>query len=134
MIQQPTEPSPLARALGLLALGDYDPTNQTYTITFNPKKTQTNFFGTVHGGIIAAICDDTSAMLAYFIGGINTAITNKLEMTYHGPARPGQPLTFVAILQRQTNEHLFISVEVYSNKRLIAIAQTQWQKRIKSRP
>ncbi|MDD5749730.1 MAG: PaaI family thioesterase [Patescibacteria group bacterium] len=128
MLNPPTEPSPLGQFFGL-KLGEFDPWKKTYSVEFLPTKAMTNFFRTVHGGALAAIFDETMAMLAYFLHGINSAVTDQISVSYYRPLRPLRPILVEVWLTSEGQYSLFIRAKASRAGQLIAEASSQWQKR-----
>lgn len=57
---------------------------------FRPTALHVGYEGIVHGGILAAVLDDAMANLLYRRG--QHALTARMELRYHAPARPGDLL------------------------------------------
>lgn len=57
---------------------------------FRPTDLHVGYDGIVHGGILAAVLDDAMANLLYRRG--HRALTARMEVRYHAPARPGDLL------------------------------------------
>lgn len=105
----PVIPTPFARHNGVAELGSFDPQAKTYTLTVvGGEETATNFFGTDHGGWLAGLLDDAAGMLAYYLYGVNSAVTRESKLTFLQGARPGQPITIQVSLVYASPEALII--------------------------
>lgn len=69
--------------------------------------------GFVHGGIIAAILDETAGR-ALLINGDNDKlmVTSKLEVKYHHPAPTGQPLKAIGWVTRPGDKYARVEGEI----------------------
>ncbi|MFA5126980.1 MAG: PaaI family thioesterase [Patescibacteria group bacterium] len=125
----PSTPSPFGKTLRM-DLGTFDSSADEYRVGFTPgKDLLTNLLRTVHGGALAGIFDEGSAMCIYFKYGINSAVTQQLCVEYHNPVRPGLPLTLVARIVKEEDSTIIVEATIYSGSRLIASCISHWQRR-----
>ena len=78
--------------------------------------------GIVHGGVLAAIMDESFSILCRGLLKKESR-TIKEEITFRNPARLGDLLTIKTKLEEETHRVLLISSEVYSKDTLIANAK-----------
>ena len=64
-------------------------------------ETMAGWPGIQHGGITAALLDEASAYVPYYMG--LTAVTARLDIRYHQPIRVGEWLRVTGKLTRQTS-------------------------------
>ncbi|MDD3890606.1 MAG: PaaI family thioesterase [Syntrophomonadaceae bacterium] len=69
--------------------------------------------GFVHGGIVAALLDETSGR-ALLLNGDNDKlmVTSKLEIKYYNPAPTGQPLTVTGWVTRPGDKYARVEGEI----------------------
>lgn len=63
---------------------------QEMIATFNPRPAYQGFAGVLHGGILAALLDETLAWTAMMVEG-HYVVTANLELRYRNPAPADQP-------------------------------------------
>ena len=69
--------------------------------------------GVVHGGIVAAILDETAGRAILLDGSAESLmVTLKLEVKYRRPTSTGQPLTAVGWVIRQTEQRAQVAGEL----------------------
>ena len=84
------EPPPAAVLLGW-KLFDVDPDAGTIEVSFTASEQFLNPAGTVQGGLLAAMLDDTlGPALVATLGVGEWAPTTDLHVQFHAPARPGE--------------------------------------------
>jgi len=128
----PKEATPFARLLGCTKLGKFDNQTKVYTLKIpllNPEAI--NFFKTVHGGCITGLFDDACGMTIYFYYGVNSAITESIDIKFFYPLHPKHPLSIVCKIEKEEGEKIFMVAEARSNGRVIAIMKSVWKKRSK---
>lgn len=69
--------------------------------------------GFVHGGIVAALIDETAGRALLLDGDSERLmVTLKLEVRYRQPTPTGQPLTVIGRVIRQSHSHAKVAAEV----------------------
>ena len=68
-----------------LRLDDFAADDKGLTATFTPRAEYQGFAGILHGGILAALLDETMAWTAMMIAG-SYVVTGNLEIKYRKPA------------------------------------------------
>ncbi|OGY94372.1 MAG: hypothetical protein A2406_03080 [Candidatus Komeilibacteria bacterium RIFOXYC1_FULL_37_11] len=128
----PTEPTGFARLLGVNTLGIYFPEENKYVVEIDSlNREATNFFGTLHGGVILGLCDDFCGMLIYHKYGINTAVTIEVKshIVYLLPVRPTSKLTFVCGIGSEMSGIIYLYVNVISGEKKVAEMTAKWHRR-----
>lgn len=100
MIEGRLPPPPAAKLLGwqLVAL---DAEKGEITVSFDAKPDFVNPIGTVQGGFIAAMLDDTMGpAAAAFLGGQDFAQTLELKTSFLRAARPGRLIGHARVVHR----------------------------------
>ncbi|MFH1366837.1 MAG: hypothetical protein ABIH38_02480 [Patescibacteria group bacterium] len=130
-IIRPTEPTPLARLLGIEKLGDFDQTLKTYVLTIASHPAALNFFGTTHGGYLAGVFDDAFGMLAYFIYGMNAATTIKQCVVPRKMLRPSSEnrLVFEIIQVNERQGVIYMKGVAKKGSVIVAEASSIWRLR-----
>lgn len=91
-------PSPLGRWLnGTLRAADAG----TLTVEFLVREEFTNPAGTLHGGVIAAICDDVIGATVFSLGLPQIYASINLNVDYLAPARIGDFVTVTTRIVQQ---------------------------------
>jgi len=133
LLKTPDKPSEFASFLGL-ALGQYDPKTNSYTATLTPDETKYNFFGFIHGGFLAAIFDEITGMVACFMYGVDSVVTEKLEVSYHRLAFPRCPITFEArLVSTESDGKIQINGQAICGDRILATASSTFRLRVRLR-
>ena len=73
---------------------------KTASTEFTPDKLYQGWSGTVHGGILSCVLDETMNYAALF-SGVNT-VTAKMQTRFRNPAQVGKPLVVTARLTKKT--------------------------------
>jgi uncharacterized protein (TIGR00369 family) len=89
MVEGRLPPPPAARLLGW-KLERIDPEQGTVRVQFEGKDDFLNPVGSIQGGILAAMLDDTLGPAAAMLGGETFAQTLELKTSFLRPARPGK--------------------------------------------
>ncbi len=66
--------------------------NGSYVSRFTPREEHQSYDGTIHGGILSTLLDETMGRFLYIVQKRNVA-TARLEIRFRKPARVGQELT-----------------------------------------
>ncbi|MBU0707489.1 PaaI family thioesterase [Patescibacteria group bacterium] len=136
-VTRPTELTSFAQLLGITRFGNFFADSKTYIIRVTPTQEIANLFGTVHGGYLASVIDDSAGMLIFFLYGVNSAITARsspIEMK-RAP-RLNQPLTFTMRVTKETKTEIWVMGEVRDDAgRLVALTSrsSRWCKRTRRR-
>ena len=77
---------------------DFFVDEQRVTTTFEPTEEHQGWPGFVHGGILAAILDETIGRAGFLVDA--WTMTGRLEIRYRQPAPIDQPITFVGMIAR----------------------------------
>jgi acyl-coenzyme A thioesterase PaaI-like protein len=77
--------------------------------------------GRAHGGIVAALIDETMGLVLSIIS--TPAFTGRLCVTYRGPTPLGQPLEVRARMAGRTQRKLTLTAELRTEDRLLAEAE-----------
>jgi len=80
-------------------------------------------FGTVHGGVAAAIIDHITGVVAYpLIPAVHWAATTEIKTNYLAPLKAGVVDTESTVLA-MTNRSAVVRGEIYADGRLVCAAQ-----------
>jgi acyl-coenzyme A thioesterase PaaI-like protein len=117
-----TERQPSSRAcfvcgrenvLGLKARFEADPAAREVRTTVVVPEPMNGYPGTVHGGILSALLDETAVRTGLLDGGFeDLMVTGKLEVVFKRPTPTETPLTVVARLGRRGTSRASASAEV----------------------
>lgn len=106
-------PPPTAQLLGW-ELIDVDVEQGTIRIAFHPDERMLNPHGTVQGGIVAAILDDTMVPALYALtGGQYLASTIDLNVSFIRPVQPGRVIAEGRVVNRGRSV-VFMEAELLS--------------------
>jgi len=112
---------PCARTLGL-AFGDIDPERGTIEVAFEARAEFLNPAGTVQGGFLAAMLDDTMGpALAATLRAGEFAPTVTLNVQFHRPAKPG-PLRGFGRVTMRGREICHLGAELLQDGKVVASA------------
>lgn len=89
--------------------------------TFTPRAEYQGFAGVLHGGIMAALLDETMAWTAMMIAG-SYVVTANLEIKYRRPAPADQAYTMRGSIDEQRGRRLLISATAESAATVLAEA------------
>ncbi|MDH7479337.1 MAG: PaaI family thioesterase [Syntrophomonadaceae bacterium] len=90
-----------------------DRKNQQVIGTVNVPERFCGYPRIVHGGIVAALLDETSGRAVMLNGDFNNLmVTLKLEVTYRRPTPCGETLTVVGWVIRQSNRRAQVAGEI----------------------
>ncbi len=76
-----------------LGLKFYNTADDEVTATFTPPERYQGYPGVLHGGIVAAVLDETAGRTQMAADPNHFMVTVKLEIRYRRPVPVGQPLT-----------------------------------------
>lgn len=109
--------------IGLKAKFECDHINHTASTKLVIDEKYQGWQGVIHGGIIAALLDETSF---YACMGISMKlVTAELNIRYHKPLQTGSEVIVSAKLKEQKRNILFVEAKIESNNILIAKAETK---------
>jgi uncharacterized protein (TIGR00369 family) len=83
--------------------------------------------GIVHGGILAAVLDDAMANLLYRRG--HHALTARMEVRYHAPARPGDLLRVRGWIAQDTRRLITAEGEILRGQKRLCWARATFLRR-----
>src|SRR6266498_2131848 len=89
---------------------DFDVSRGRAETRCTTERRHQGYDGTVHGGIVTALLDETMGW-AIFHEGI-WGVTGKLAVAFRRPVPVGEPLTVRAVVRRQTSRGIDIHGEV----------------------
>jgi uncharacterized protein (TIGR00369 family) len=113
MIEGRLEPPRIARLLGW-ALDSIDPEAGTIRVEFEATEDFLNPIGTVQGGILAAMLDDTMGPAAVaLLGGTGFPQTLELKTSFMRPAYPGK-LYAEASVRHRGRDILFLEGSLFT--------------------
>jgi len=107
--------NPLGLQLVFRALDD-----ATVTATFPGGHVFEGYPGMLHGGLMAALLD--AAMTNRLFSSGVTAVTGSLRVRYHAPARPEQPVTVSASIERARPPLYRLAAELRQGSLVVASA------------
>lgn len=88
-------------------------------VAFDPPVRFCNAFGTVHGGIVAAMLDVTGALAAIGASGLTTAVpTIEMKTSFLNPVRPG-PVSGLGRALRMGRALVFLEAELRDKRELL---------------
>jgi uncharacterized protein (TIGR00369 family) len=122
MIEGRSPPPPAARLLGW-TLESIDPEQGTIRVAFEATEAFLNPIGTVQGGILAAMLDDTMGpAAAALLGGTAFPQTLELKTSFVRPAYPGR-LSAEASVRHRGRDILFLEGSLFdADGQLVATA------------
>ena len=93
---------------------------------FVPTVWHEGWHGVVHGGILAAVIDETMAY-TLFLDGV-MGMTARMELRYRAPARRGEELEVCAWITRNTRKLADIDARIVRGNEVIADATGRFLK------
>ena len=118
--------TPFAQLLGIQHLGM---DGNWFVAHVTPTVDHVNGLGTVHGGLLTAIMDDTAGTLIYSYVGKPVAFTTEMTTEFIARASMGRVLTVRAcrIVTDKINNETKVIVEVRDEDKLIATSHSRWR-------
>ena len=89
--------------------------------TFNPRPEYRGFSGVLHGGIVAALLDETLAWTAMLLEG-TFVVTANLNVKFRNPAPEGAKYTVQGRVSERRGRRLLLAGSVHAGEKLIAEA------------
>lgn len=115
-------PPPAADTLGFRIV-EVDPEKGTIAVEFQASEGFVNPAGTIQGGFLAAMLDDTMGPCIVATLGVNEfAPTLDLHVTFHGPGKPGK-IRGTAYLTHRGKRVISARGELRQEDRLLATGQ-----------
>jgi uncharacterized protein (TIGR00369 family) len=78
--------------------------------TYRCTESMIGWPGIQHGGITAALLDEASAYVPYYLG--LTAVTARLDIRYHKPIQTGEQLSVTGKLTRRTSRLMEVEARI----------------------
>lgn len=116
-------PAPgIAKLLGWELISE-DPSQGTIEVAFHPNETMLNPHGTVQGGMVAAMLDDTMGPALFSMsGGKVVASSIDLNVSFIRPVKPGRVIGRGRVINRGRSV-VFLEAELFDTEgRLLARA------------
>ena len=108
--KHPAPPAP--KTLGWQMIAEF-PEDGRIEIAFHPNETMLNARGTVQGGFVAAILDDTMGpALISMTGGSEVPVTLDMNVTFVAPVMPGRVIGKGRVVSR-TKSTAFLEGELF---------------------
>jgi acyl-coenzyme A thioesterase PaaI-like protein len=99
--------------LGLKARFEGDRAGREVRTTVAIPESMNGYPGTVHGGILSALLDETAVRTGLLDGGFeDLMVTGKLEVVFKRPTPTETPLTVVARLSRRSGSRASATAEI----------------------
>jgi len=109
---------------GLRVPFDHDEEAHTVTATLTLGEHRCGAPHVVHGGLLAALCDDAMAWTAIAEAG-HVALTAETRLSYTAPVAAGEELTVTARLIGRHGRQLWLMAEVRSGGRVCVRAESR---------
>lgn len=108
----------------------YNPDDHCLELEIVPHVAKhTNEKGTVHGGYLQAVADETMRLLVAGELGHRRAVTQKTDFSFLLFALPGKPIVFLARYLSFSDDIALVNLSVFQNHGVVATAYSHWQKR-----
>ena len=91
------------------------------------KENHLNAAGIAHGGFIAALIDAGAGTAAHRSAEKKPCVTISLELKFISPARLGQELIGKTKIQKKTKSMIFLTCEMFVDKKIVATASGIWK-------
>ena len=91
------------------------------------KENHLNAAGITHGGFIAALVDAGAGTAAHRVAEKNPCVTISLELKFISTVRLGQELIGKTKIQKKTKSMIFLTCEIFVDKKIVATASGIWK-------
>ena len=91
------------------------------------KENHLNAAGITHGGFVAALVDAGVGTAAHRVAEKNPCVTVSLELKFISPVRLGQELIGKTKIQKKTKSMIFLTCEIFVDKKIVATASGIWK-------
>lgn len=111
--------------IGNLSFKKIDETNFEYSIKI--KENFLNTGGIAHGGFIATIADTGMGNAAHISAGNKRCVTINLDIKFISAGKLHETLIGKVKVLKRTKTLVFISSEIFSSEKIVAIASGVWK-------
>ena len=98
-----------------------------YLFKTTVKENHLNAAGITHGGFIAALVDAGAGTAAHRVAEKNPCVTISLELKFISTVRLGQELMGKTKIQKKTKSMIFLTCEMFVDKKIVATASGIWK-------